>query len=379
MDTPIRVLIVEDSEEDALLVERELKRGGFAPTCVRVDTAEVMRQALEGAKWDVIIADYSFPRFSGLAAFQLYKEAGLDVPFIIVSGSIGEDIAVVAMKAGVHDYVLKGNLIRLVPAIQRELREVAERSARRRAEEKLKQTERLRMIGELTSSLIHDLKNPLQSIMSSGEILSADDVRPEQKAKFGTMIDRQVQRVLAMSEEVLEFVRGDLHLTLKEVNLVEIAQEIVDTYAPGFAEAGVTLTCAGTAGAGRTTTIVADEQKIWRALQNLISNAKDAMPDGGQVTLRVITAGEQVVMEVTDTGKGIPKPIRKSLFQPFVSYGKKRGTGLGLPIVKSIVDAHGGSVTFTVKEDVGTTFQIRLPKQPVQSRQHESREAMGVL
>jgi len=134
MDTPLRVLLVEDCEEDALLVERELRRGGLAPECFRVDTAEAMRQTLGGAKWDVIIADYSMPHFSGLAAFQMYKDAGLDVPFIIVSGTIGEDVAVAVMKVGVHDYVMKGNLTRLVPAIQREL---AERLVRRKAEEQV--------------------------------------------------------------------------------------------------------------------------------------------------------------------------------------------------------------------------------------------------
>lgn len=129
---PIRVLIVEDSEDDALLLLRELRRA-YDPQFERVATADQMRAALE-KYWDVIISDFSMPGFDGLDALQLLQETKLDIPFIIVSGAIGEDIAVHAMKAGANDYVMKGKLARLVPAIERELREAESRQERRRAE-----------------------------------------------------------------------------------------------------------------------------------------------------------------------------------------------------------------------------------------------------
>ncbi len=135
METPLRVLIVEDSEDDAILVIRELKCGGYKPVFERVDTATAMQNTLEQNTWDIIIADYAMPQFSGLIALELLNKTGLDLPFLIVSGTIGEDIAVEAMKAGAHDYIMKDNLKRLVPAIRRELREAEERRARRRAEE----------------------------------------------------------------------------------------------------------------------------------------------------------------------------------------------------------------------------------------------------
>lgn len=121
MGTPLKVLIVEDSEDDCLLIVRELKHGGYEPTFERVETAEAMNAALDKQTWDVIIADYVMPYFSGLGALKILQERGLDIPFIIASGSIGEEIAVEAMKAGAHDYIMKGNLKRLVPAIEREL------------------------------------------------------------------------------------------------------------------------------------------------------------------------------------------------------------------------------------------------------------------
>jgi PAS domain S-box-containing protein len=123
----LRVLIVEDSEDDATLLARELTRGGLDVVVERVDSPDAMRGALERERWDLVIADYTMPRFSAPAALALLKERGLDLPFIIVSGTIGEEVAVNAMKAGAHDYFMKGNLARFVPAIQRELREAAER------------------------------------------------------------------------------------------------------------------------------------------------------------------------------------------------------------------------------------------------------------
>lgn len=132
MNKLLRVLIVEDSETDAVLLLRELRQS-YEPDFERVASAGKMRSALE-KNWDVIISDYSMPGFNGLEAFEILQEKNLDIPFIIVSGAIGEDIAVNAMTTGVSDYVMKGNLARLVPAIDRELREAESRRERRRGE-----------------------------------------------------------------------------------------------------------------------------------------------------------------------------------------------------------------------------------------------------
>jgi PAS domain S-box-containing protein len=156
MGTPLRILIVEDSEEDTLLIVRELKRGGFDPIHERVETAKAMTAALEKHPWDIIISDYVMPNFSGLDALRVFKESGLDIPFIIVSGSIGEDTAVAAMKAGVHDYIMKGNLKRLVPAIARELRDAVVRQDRKRKEEALRESEkRYRQVIENATEIIY--------------------------------------------------------------------------------------------------------------------------------------------------------------------------------------------------------------------------------
>jgi PAS domain S-box-containing protein len=141
MGESLRILIVEDSEDDALLMLAELKRGGFDPVFIRVETPEAMSSALRDRVWDIVVSDYVMPRFSGLAALKLLQEAGLDLPFIVVSGHIGEDIAVDAMKAGAHDYILKGHYSRLVPAINRELREAAIRNEKAQSEQALRESE----------------------------------------------------------------------------------------------------------------------------------------------------------------------------------------------------------------------------------------------
>ena len=135
MATPLRIIIVEDSEPDTELLLRELRRGGYIPEYERVETAEGLTSALVRQSWDLIISDNAMPNMNSLQALTITQQMGLDIPFIIVSGSIGEDVAVDAMRTGAHDYLMKGNIARLLPAITRELREAHMREERRKAEE----------------------------------------------------------------------------------------------------------------------------------------------------------------------------------------------------------------------------------------------------
>jgi PAS domain S-box-containing protein len=143
MGKPLRVLIVEDSEDDALLLLRELQRGGYDVEFERVETAMAMLSALAQKTWDLILSDYSLPEFNAPQALEVLKASDLDLPFIIISGTIGEETAVAALKAGANDFLTKGNFARLGPAIERELREAESRRERRRAEDQLKYQARL--------------------------------------------------------------------------------------------------------------------------------------------------------------------------------------------------------------------------------------------
>ena len=191
MKLHLRVLIVEDSEDDMLLMLRELKRGGYTLDYTRVDTPASMQAALERQEWDIAIADYTLPAFSAPEALKLLQSQGLDIPFIIVSGTIGEEIAVAAMKAGAHDYIIKGNLTRLLPAVERELREAEERCKRRSAELALKQSEeRIRIqAGELA-----DANNALQDYADelTGQLL----ISPSRSRCCHAGGDNEVQRTM---------------------------------------------------------------------------------------------------------------------------------------------------------------------------------------
>src|SRR5258708_33433714 len=149
MAQQLRVLMVEDNELDAALMRHELQRGDYDVTYERVDTPEAMSAALEKPPWDIVLSDFSMPRFSAPAALSLVKERALDLPFIIVSGTIGEQTAVTSLRAGAHDFLVKGALARLVPAIERERRAAGMRAERNKMREQLLISERMASGGSL--------------------------------------------------------------------------------------------------------------------------------------------------------------------------------------------------------------------------------------
>lgn len=363
MSKPLKVLIIEDSEDDALLLVCELRREDYEPLYLRVDRAPAMKNALEKSNWDLILCDFTMPNFDGMAALATLKESGLDIPFIIVSGSIGEDIAVACMKAGASDYIMKNNLARLVPAVARELREAYERKARQEAEKKLRDAERLRMVGELASSIIHDLKSPMQVILGNLEFIQAEGMLTGACQKYCQIVEKQVQRMLGMCQEILDFARGDLTLTLEPVDLLGLCRELVETYEKPLADANIQISFAEPKNKGGVAVVPGDRERIWRVLVNLIGNAREAMPNGGQIRVAAAVGAREAQVEVADTGPGIPEGVRERVFEPFVTHGKSGGTGLGLCIVKQIVEAHKGEINFSTREGTGTTFRMVLPIQ----------------
>jgi len=165
MTTPLRVLIVEDSEDDTALLVRELRRGGYDITFERVDSPQALDAAVSGREWDIVICDYSMPHFSGTDALRLLRAKGSEAPFIFLSGTIGEETAVAALKQGAQDYLMKDNMKRLIPAIQRELREKEERQQRKDLEQRVQRLQKFESIGRLAGGIAHDFNNALGVIL----------------------------------------------------------------------------------------------------------------------------------------------------------------------------------------------------------------------
>jgi len=399
---PLRVLIVEDSEDDALLLELALKQASYDTKCRRVDTRPAMLAALEEGEWDVVIADYVMPRFSGLAALSLLKERGADLPFIVVSGKIGEEAAVEAMKAGAHDFVAKGRLTRLVPAIQRELKEVADRRARRRAEEErarlerdlreanealesrveertaalaklneelqheISERKRAEQLREESISLIsHDLRSPLSSVIGAtaflARTLGEKGMRTE--ARYAESALKSAKRMNLMIQELVDSAwleSGHVEMRKEEIDLPSMVAEIAERVGTPEDRARI-----GVEAPVAMPPVPADPERIERVIVNLLTNALKYSPAASPVVLRVAQRGGDALLAVTDRGVGIPAEDIPHLFHRYYrarTAGKREG--LGLYITRLIVEAHGGKVWVESEVGRGSTLGFTLPLAP---------------
>jgi len=393
MNRKLHVLIVEDSEDDALLILRELRKGGYETVSERVETPEAMLAALAKGNWDLIISDYVMPRFSGVAALNLLKESGQDLPFLIISGNIGEDIAVEAMKAGAHDYILKGNLTRLVPAVERELREAVVRQERRQAEEALQRsyeeleqrvrerTEELaaskleleRLVAELERSnrdleqfayvASHDLQEPLRMVSGFLQLLERR-FGPQLEDKAREYINYAVDGAERMSQlirDLLMFSR--VRLDNREPSPIDM-NKVFDQV---LADCRTTIDETGARIIREELPIVRGEaSQLGQLLQNLIGNAikfhrPDAVPE---VRISAQRQGETWVFAVRDNGIGIAPEHGERVFQIFQRLHNRQdyeGTGIGLAVCQRIVEFHGGRIRVESSPDEGSTFLFELP------------------
>jgi two-component system cell cycle sensor histidine kinase/response regulator CckA len=376
---PLRVLIVEDREHDAQLAIRELRKGGYAPVWERVDTRSAMTAALERGPWDLILCDYSMPTFNAPAALALVKERGLDTPFIIVSGTVGEDVAVEAMKAGVHDYVLKGALTRLGPAVARELLQAAGRVERRNIEDRLaasdqmlRHAQKMEAVGALAAGVAHDFNNLLSVILSYSEMLMRDDSPRERLNEDLKEIHSAALRAADLTRQLLAFSRQQV-LSPRVLNLNETLASL-DRMLRRLCGEDIEIEAIPTPGLHR---VRVDPGLLDQVIMNLAVNARDAMPRGGKLLIETANVsldeayvsghpdavpGPYVMLAVSDTGVGMTKETQARAFDPFFTTKERgKGTGLGLATVFGIVKQSGGIIWLYSELGKGTTFKIFLP------------------
>jgi two-component system cell cycle sensor histidine kinase/response regulator CckA len=369
---PLRVLMIEDSVDDTALLMRELHRGGYDVNYERVDTAAALESALFASDWDLMVSDYSMPQFTGMEALKLVRAKGSEVPFIFVSGTIGEETAVTALKNGAQDYLMKGNLKRLIPAVQRELRERKAHNERKRLEQQLNQAQKMEAVGQLAGGIAHDFNNLLGVIIGYSELVldRLDQDSPAQR--YVTEIKRAGVRAASLTRQLLTFSRQQV-LEPRVMNLNTAVAEM-EKMLRRLIGADIDLETRLGSDLGA---VKADPGQIEQVVLNLAVNARDAMPRGGKLTIETsnvdldeihaqlhphLVPGRFAMLAVTDNGTGMSLETQTHIFEPFfTTKGVGKGTGLGLATVYSVVKQSDGFIDVYSELRQGTTFKIYLP------------------
>jgi signal transduction histidine kinase len=368
----IRMLAVEDSPEDYELCVRALERGGYRVAAERVDTRQGLEQALDQGSWDVVLSDYAMPQFSGTQALEIVKARGLDVPFIIVSGTVGEEVAVAAMRSGAHDYVLKQSLARLCPAVEREIRESASRAERRQMQEQLMISDRMASVGTLAAGVAHEINNPLAALVTNLDLLGRDLAALDEEHGLGERLHdlraelddarESAQRMRHIVRDLKVFSRSsddehtsaiDVHRVLESTlrmahNEIRHRARVLRDY-------------------HRVPLVEANEARLGQVFLNLVVNAAQAIREGNaehnqiRISTRRSSSG-LVAIEVRDTGSGIDPENVKRIFDAFFTTKPAGvGTGLGLSICHRLVRGLGGELEVSSELGKGSTFRVLLP------------------
>ncbi len=216
--------------------------------------------------------------------------------------------------------------------------------------------EKLAVVGNMINTIIHDFKNPF-CLISLGAQLIMQSHADEKTQKLCNNIEEQVQRMVDMAEELAQFSRGQHELKPEKVNVYKLLERFKALNFPFFQDDLIKIEIDVP-----DIVIEGEENKLLRVIQNLVGNAIDAFEENpGEISITGKVEGEELKLEIKDNGSGIPETIREHFFEPFITYGKSRGTGLGSAIAKSIVEAHNGKIRFETKTGKGTTFYISLP------------------
>lgn len=219
------------------------------------------------------------------------------------------------------------------------------------------QSERLTTIGRMASSMTHDFRQPISTIHGFMQLMAMEGVTVEQRKNYSQLVLRQIERMQGMINELLDFARGEVRLNLQTVNLESFLQGIVENFEPEAKRKNIELRC----DCGYHDTVVVDPGRIERGIDNIVRNAMQAVDRNGHLRIATQKMDNHVAILIEDDGPGIPEDLLDKLFEPFVSHGKREGTGLGLAVTKKVVEEHGGEIQVTTEQGVGTTFKLLLP------------------
>lgn len=372
MSDPLRILIVEDSAEDAELMIRGLQRSGLQVEHERVWDPGSFRAQLAGRSWDVVLSDYSLPGFGGLAALQEIRSRGIDVPFIIVTGTIDEETAVECLKQGADDYILKENLVRLGPAVENAIGVYEERRQRERLEARVRQAQKMEAVGRLAAGVAHDIGNLVGVILRGVSALEPTVSREPEAREALAAIQEAANEGRTITDALMAVCHGQpvARGPVELCALIDETTNMLSRVLPASVDVRIEHD------RDRRVWVHADGTQLRQVLLNLAINARDAMPDGGTLRLTATldapngfepedgpeSAGGEAYLIVEDDGAGMPEEVRQRAFEPFFTTKPRAGgSGFGLSVVHGFVSEHGGRIDLRSRPGEGTRVVIALP------------------
>ncbi|MCP4129728.1 MAG: hybrid sensor histidine kinase/response regulator [bacterium] len=424
--TALNLLVVEDVEDDALLTALELKRGGYEVNYRRVETAEDMLDALNEGIWDIIISDYSMPYFSGIEALELYKEykkTGRDIPFILISGNIVDQVAVDAMIKGANDYITKDNLSRLIPAVGRELEDARVRRKQAAAEEEIRrlneeleqrvknrtlelqianeslneslvklkrtkdqlvQSEKMAALGSLVASVAHEIKTPIGVGVTAASLLNdktkgvdglyhAGELKRSELDTYTVTVADATKAILINLKRAAELIMSFKQVAVDQstekeraFNIKDYLDEVLYSLSYKYTKQGhrVVLNCPD------DIIIESYPGVFFQIITNLVMNSLIhgfEEREGGEMHIDISIEESELLFIYRDNGKGMDEDSLQKIFEPF--YTTKRssgGTGLGMHIVyNQVTQTLQGQIECKSDPGEGGVFTIRIPAKRV--------------
>ena len=368
MEKKLKILMLEDLEEDAGLVRHNLSKSGIAFDLQRVDTREEFVNALKYRHPDIILSDHALPQFNSIEALQIYKDIQINVPFILVTGTVSEEFAVTCLKEGADDYVLKTNLTRLAPAIQQALkqRELIEKKSN--AESALQaQNEILKKVNQELDSFVysvsHNLRAPLLSLLGLLNLVKKEDqARGNHFSEYFSMMNHSIIKLDETLKEILAYSRNARNqLEYQEIDIKTLIEECLSglQYIQGFDALDKKIIV------DKEHIFYSDKHRIMFIFNNLISNAinyRDREKDKSYLHIIVTIDRETARIIFEDNGVGIPNIYQPKVFDMFYRASElSDGAGLGLYIVKETVSKLKGKIILESRVGQGTRFTIELP------------------
>jgi two-component system, NtrC family, sensor kinase len=391
LNRELRVLILDDSEADAELIKRELTKSALALVSRWADSKEAFFREFDEFRPDLILCDYTIPSYSGLEALEFVRRRDQELAFIFVSGTVGEERAIEALRVGATDYVMKDHLARLVSAVQRARHELNSRLERDRlkaeaaeASRKLEEQRvqavyagRLRSLGEMAAGIAHELNQPLLGIRGLAEHLLIGAERgwnfSDEKIRTKVqMIVDQTDRMTYIVEHVRTFARGGRGGEDMPVQVNKVVQNSLALMGTQIKSRGIRLDCDFGDGLPQ---VLGNSFSLEEVVVNLVNNARDALEENigrglqsDPAVIKVRTChepgpdGGRVKIEVSDNGPGFPPEVQGKIFEPFfTTKPPQKGTGLGLAISRSIVEKFHGAIDLAPGPERGAVATVSLP------------------